>query len=101
MKEAMYNLIADKLERDPESLRIPLENIERWLQTGQTAPHRLAQWRALILEAQRSSEGHARLIELLRDQSESALHLKSFAPFAGVLTTEERRAIVVKCAFAH
>ena len=41
----LHELIADKLERaDPASrealLRIPLENIDRWLANGHTAPHR-------------------------------------------------------------
>jgi hypothetical protein len=101
MKKELYDLIANKIERDPASLQIPLENIDRWLAAGQSAPHRLEEWRALILEAQRSPEGFATLLSLLRDQSEAALHLKSFGPFAGVLTTLERRAVILKCAFAH
>ena len=46
--KTLYHLGADKLEQaDPAAraplLRIPLENIERWLANGHTAPHRLEQ----------------------------------------------------------
>ena len=53
--KALHELVADKLERDPALLRIPLENIDRWLANGHTAPHRLEQWRRIILRAQEPS----------------------------------------------
>jgi hypothetical protein len=101
VQKELYDVIADKIARDPALLRIPLENIERWLEAGQPAPHRLEQWRGLILDAQRSPEGFAALLRLLRDQREGAVHLKSFDPFPGVLSTQERRVVILKCAFAH
>jgi hypothetical protein len=101
MQKELYSLMADKIKRDPSLLRIPLENIERWLAENRSAPHRLKQWRDLIEKAQASEEGMVRFLALLRDQSEPAVHLKSFDPFPGVLTTEERRIVILKCAFAH
>ena len=102
----LHELIADKLERaDPTSrqalLRIPLENIDRWLANGHTAPHRLEQWRQIILRAQQSPGGFAELVALLRDRGETATHLKTFDPFPGVLTTMERRQVLLQCAYAH
>jgi hypothetical protein len=102
----LHELIADKLERaDPPSrqalLRIPLENIDRWLANGHTAPHRLEQWRQIILRAQQSPGGFAELLALLRDRGETATHLKTFDPFPGVLTTMERRQVLLQCAYAH
>ena len=102
----LHELIADKLERaDPASrealLRIPLENIDRWLANGHTAPHRLEQWRQIILRAQQSLGGFAELLALLRDRGETATHLKTFDPFPGVLTTMERRQVLLQCAYAH
>jgi hypothetical protein len=99
--KTLHELVADKLERDPTLLRIPLENIDRWLANGHTAPHRLEQWRQIILRAQESQEGFVGLLALLRDSGEAATHLKSFDPFPGVLTTEERRQVLLQCAFAH
>jgi hypothetical protein len=91
--------VADKIECDPSLLRIPLENIERWLANGHTAPHRLEEWRGIILRAQESPEGFHALLDLLRDTDENASRLKDFAPFAGLLTREERRAALPSCAY--
>ena len=99
--KTLHELVADKLEHDRSLLRIPLENIDRWLANGHTAPHRLEQWRQIILRAQESEAGFAALLELLRDRSEAATHLKSFDPFPGILTTLERREFLLTCAFAH
>lgn len=46
--KTLHELVADKLDRADGAtrealLRIPLDNIERWLANGHTAPHRLEQ----------------------------------------------------------
>jgi hypothetical protein len=93
--------IADKIEAQPELLEIALANIERWLAHNHSAPHRLEQWRRIILEAQASQEGLHKLLSILRDPGEEATHLRSFGPFAGVLTTLERRKFIEQCAWSH
>ena len=102
----MHDLVADKLERANSEtraalLRIPFDNIDRWLANGHTAPHRLEQWRQIIHRAQTSTEGFQELITLLHDPREEAIHLKSFDPFPGVLSTLERREFLLQCAYAH
>jgi hypothetical protein len=102
--KTLHELVADKLEQaDPATrarlLRIPLENIDRWLANGHTAPHRLEQWRGIILRAQQSGDGFEALLGLLRGPSEEAERLRDFAPFAGALTREERRQAVPRCAY--
>lgn len=104
--KTLHDLVADKLERADGAtrealLRIPLDNIERWLANGHTAPHRLEQWRQMVRRAQASPEGFQELLALLRERSEQASHLRSFDPFPGVLTTLERREILLQCAYAH
>ena len=94
-----FDAVAAKIEQQPGLLEIPLRNIERWLARKHSAPHRLEQWRSLILKAQADDEGKRELLALLRDPGEEARHLRSFAPFAGVLTTMERRRIIRQCAF--
>ena len=94
--------MADKIERDPTLLAIPLDNLARWLAHPEPlAPHRLKQWREIILAAQTSPEAMTALLRLLRDNSEEAQHLKSYSPFAGVLTSEERRTATGPCVYAH
>ena len=97
--KSLHDLAADKIERDPALLRIPLENIDRWLANGHTAPHRLEQWRQILLRAQASPESFQELLALLRDRGEATERLREFAPFAGVLTAEERRQAVSLCAY--
>jgi hypothetical protein len=98
-RRLQYEAIADKIEADPELLDIPLANIERWLKQDHSAPHRLKQWRRLIVAAKHSVEGMKKLLALLRDNGEEAMHLKSFAPFPGVLSIAERRELL--CAYKH
>ena len=97
--KTLHDLVADKLEREPALLRIPLENIDRWIAHGHTAPHRLEQWRQIILRAGQSPDGFRELLALLRDRSEATERLRDFAPFAGILTAAERRQAVSSCAY--
>ena len=99
---ARFVAIADKIERDPTLLAIPLQNMARWIAQGIDAPHRLEQWRTLILAAQTSPDALARLLEILRDDSEEIRQLKSYSPFAGVLTSRERQKLILEsCGFRH
>ena len=91
---SQYDAIADKIEAQPDLLDIPLKNIERWLAQDHSASHRLEQWRQIVLGAKRDREGMRRLLSILRDKGEEAVHLKSFAPFPGVLTSSERRELL-------
>jgi hypothetical protein len=100
----LHELVADKLERADARQRevllaIPLENIARWLANGHTAPHRLEQWRQIIIRAEESADGFQELLASLRDSVESASRLRDFAPFAGVLSTDERRNAAPECAY--
>ena len=104
--KTLHDLVADKLERaSPETrpalLRIPLENIDRWIANGHTAPHRLEQWRAILLRAQQDQEGFEELLALVRDRSDASERLREFAPFAGVLTAAERLTVIRQCAYSH
>jgi hypothetical protein len=91
---------AHKIERDPSLLEIPLANIARWITSrrlGNVQP--LEQWREIVLEAQHSREGLAKLLELLRSDDEESRRMKSCSPFPGVLTKEERRQFT--CSWTH
>jgi len=67
--KTLCDLVADKLEAADATgrqtlLRIPLENIDRWLANGHTSPHRLEQWRQILLGTQQSPEGFQDLLRL-------------------------------------
>ena len=42
-----------------------------------------------------------RLLRALREDGERADFFRNFAPFAGVLTTAERRPLILECSFSH
>ena len=92
--------VADKIERDSELLKIPLQNICRWIESGRISdPWALVEWRKIIESASASADGMAALLALLRDDGERARQLKSCSPFAGVLTRDERDQFT--CAWTH
>lgn len=97
----MSHLIADKIARDPALLNIGLTNIARWIAKGSGQQHKLYEWRERILAAQASYEALEILLALLRNDSEAAAFEREFAPFAGVLTTEERRPFLLACSYTH
>jgi hypothetical protein len=92
--------VADKIEMDPELLKIPLHNISRWLEAGRIGnPWALLEWKKMIEGAATSAAGMASLLALLRDDGERARQLKSCSPFASVLTRDERDQFT--CAWTH
>jgi hypothetical protein len=69
-----------------------LEHLDRWLAQGHSAPHGLEQRRCILLQAQQSEEGFQALLQVLRDRSEDAVHLRGFDPFPVLWTAQGRRA---------
>lgn len=89
LEHAYFCYLADKFERDPALLDIPLENIKRWTQRGHWAARRLDEWKELIVQAKGSAGGLRHLSDVLRADDEETRFFKGFAPFPGVLSEEE------------
>ena len=68
----MFDAIAGKIERQPDLLEIPLNNIVRWLAQGHPSTARLNAWKSRIESAASSSSEFAELLCLLRDSSPEA-----------------------------
>jgi hypothetical protein len=100
-RRKMFHLIADKIQRDPSWLQTGLDNIARWIANGSTQQGKLREWERLILAARESQEGMEALLRALREDGERADFFRNFAPFAGVLTTAERRPLILECSFSH
>jgi hypothetical protein len=96
-----YPLISKKIESNPALVDEALETLDRWRQLGNMPPRRAAQWETILQDARRGKRGLRRLLALLRDNSERAVRIKDFGPFAGILTTKERRKVFLKCVFSH
>jgi hypothetical protein len=97
----LFQLIAEAIARDPSVLERAMETLERWAAEGMAPASRLAQWRGLLGEARRSPAGMTALLDLLRDDGCDGLRLKDFAPFAGILTREQRRTAFLSCSCDH
>jgi hypothetical protein len=84
---ALHEAVAAKLEAHPQLLDVARRNLERWLQ--QNPATALRDWRRIL-----ESTPLLDVLALLRSSSEEATRLRQSSPFAGLLTTEERRAIM-------
>jgi hypothetical protein len=85
---ALHARVAEKLSRQPELVGIARENLDRWEQ------HRgldtaVEEWRSLL-----RTLPLADLLRLLTEEGENANRLRQSSPFAGVLTDDERLAVL-------
>lgn len=79
--------VAEKLAAQPELLGLARANLVRW-RTSSTSPV-LAEWDDLL-----NRTPLPQLLDLLRSPSETACRLRQSSPFAGVLSLDERQAIL-------
>jgi predicted NACHT family NTPase len=84
---ALHDAVAARLEAQPELLDVARRNVARWLSRGTQGA--LLEWQALLERLSVSD-----VVALLRSESETAVRLRQSSPFAGVLTPDERRAIL-------
>jgi hypothetical protein len=84
---ALHEAVAAKLEAHPQLLEVARQNLEHWLQRNPATA--LRDWRRIL-----DSTPLADVVALLRSSSEEATRLRQSSPFSGLLTTEERRAIL-------
>ncbi|MEY2465612.1 MAG: hypothetical protein QOD03_133 [Verrucomicrobiota bacterium] len=98
---SFWELIEQKLTAHPEFLQVARENCSRWLAEGHSGAERLREWDALLAEAQTSTDGFARLRNVLAGKDEAAARLREFHPLAGILTREERRNAKELCGYRH
>jgi hypothetical protein len=99
LEHAYFCYLADKFEREPQLLEIPLRTIARWRERGTWGLVHLDRWESLIREAQHSSDGMTQLSRVLRDDDEETRFFKGFDPFPGVLPAAEKRQFL--CASRH
>jgi hypothetical protein len=97
----LFPAISEQIMRNPDLIKQAQATLARWAENGLAPSPRIAQWRALLQNALDSGDGMEALRRLLLDESEAAKRLKDFAPFAGLLSREERRKVFLKCAYDH
>ncbi|MBI4657931.1 MAG: hypothetical protein HY735_03620 [Verrucomicrobia bacterium] len=84
---ALHDAVAKKLAEHPELLEVARRNLRRWL--AQNRQPALLEWQHLL-----DTLPFNDLLALLRSTDERARRLRQSSPFAGVLTPQERLAIL-------
>jgi hypothetical protein len=85
---AMHAVIAHKIERDPKLLEVPRNNLKRWnARWEHEVPAWYDEWCAIM------NRPWPDIAAIITEPSEEGARLRQSSPFAGVLTTEERRRI--------
>jgi hypothetical protein len=84
---ALHEAVASKLEAQPQLLNVARANLQRWIRTNPSAALR-EWWQVLDVTTLPV------LLVLLRSNSDEAARLRQSSPFAGLLTMEERQAIL-------
>lgn len=97
----LHTLVADKIEENPECLVQATATLEHWATLGVMPTARLTAWRRLLSNARRSRAGMRAVLKILRDDSPRTQRLRDFAPFAGILSREERRTVFQPCTYDH
>jgi len=97
----IYPLIAERLKHDDAVLDDAMGVLDRWDVRHVGPAQRRQEWRHLLLAAKATPEGREALLNLLHDPGDAARRIKDFAPFAGILSREERRKVFLQCTYDH
>lgn len=85
---AMHAVIARKITRDPALLDFPRNNLKRWrARWKETTPAWFEEWSEIM------ARPWSEIAALITEPSENAARLRQSSPFAGVLTSVERKRI--------
>lgn len=85
---AMHCLIARKIEADRRLLAAARRNLAKWIaRYGDAAPRALGEWREIL------DRPWPEIAARITDADEGAVRLRQSSPFAGVLTSAERRRV--------
>lgn len=85
---ALHCLIAQKIMADPSVIDIARRNLAAWRRKSAGAePHYLEEWQQILARPWPQVAG------LITEQSDNATRLRQSSPFAGILSTVERRRI--------
>jgi hypothetical protein len=85
---AMHAVMAQKIERDPKLLDVPRNNLKRWrMRWNQQPPAWHDEWTGIM------QRPWSEIAAIITEPSEEGARLRQSSPFAGVLSSAERRRI--------
>lgn len=84
----LHRRVAEKLRAKPALFSIAVANLDRWREADGGESHERQEWHRLLT-------GHLEdVLAVLVDPGERGVRLRRAAPFPGVLSDDERRAIM-------
>jgi hypothetical protein len=81
---ALHGLIARKLCRDPDLLRVAERNLARWRKSDPDPPAYLDEWEHIL------AQPLPYILDRITAMDAEAIRLRQSSPFAGALSAEER-----------
>ena len=84
----MARIVVERIDADPSLVGIACENLERWRRHQGEPGLADREWSAIL------NRPGAEIREILVDDPEEGQRLRSSHPFRGIVSEEERRAIV-------
>jgi hypothetical protein len=85
---AMHRAIARKIHRDPRLYKRAYRTLVRWEKLRRACRAPLREWKQIL-----HSQGRNRVLRLLTRSGDESQRSRSTAPFCGILTDREVRAI--------
>jgi hypothetical protein len=82
---AMARLIVEKIQGQPELMRVAVDNLRRWKKQMRPWPPALREWEIIL-----ANNPTERVLEILVQDNEEGQRLRQSDPFVGILTEEER-----------
>ena len=86
---ALHEAVAETLRRDGRLINVARDNLQRWAEANGILPVPLQEWQTLL-----DTRSVEEIVTLLTDPGEEATRLRQSSPFGGILSEDERLAIL-------
>jgi len=87
----LHQLIVERINKNPDLIIIPKENLDRWRQNRNGLPPCLVEWETIL-----KNKSWDDVSKILLGTTQDCARLRSSTPFVGILTQEERMKIFYK-----
>lgn len=88
---ALHRAVALRLRSNPSLMRQAEANLQNWLRINPNTQAWL-EWRTIL-----ENESLENILKIIVAETDEGQRLRSSSPFAGLITAEERRAIIEYC----
>ena len=86
----MARIVVERIDADPSLVKVAHENLERWRRLHETLGRAVEEWEQIL------KRPWSEIRAILLDESDEGQRLRSTHPFRGIVTEEERLAIIAR-----